>query len=129
MFTNEYYELDYVPAKNQINWKVKGYWPSVKVVPNMEKDWDAVLARARKPGFNILADLTEMQLAPQEVQDLHAKVQQHLIQAGVRKIAAITKSALLRMTVNNIGTVSGMKQLMGQFNDKAKAQAWLDEKV
>ena len=129
MITNEYYELDYVPAKNQINWKVKGYWPSVKAVPNMEKDWETILARTRKPGFNILADLTEMKLAPQEVEDLHAKVQQRLIKAGVRKIAVVIQSALVSMTVSNIGAVSGMNQLIGQFNDIAKAQAWLGEKA
>ena len=35
MYTNEYYELDYDPAKNQINWKVKGFWESDLVAPGV----------------------------------------------------------------------------------------------
>ena len=127
MITNEFYDLDFNPARNQINWKVKGYWSSVKNVPNMEKDWKSMLAMAKKPGFNILADLTEMKVAPPDVQALHAKVQQQIIQSGVHKIDTITNSALTRMAVTNIGTVSGITQMVSDFNDSKKAQAWLDE--
>ena len=127
MITNEFYDLDYDPKRNQINWKVKGWWASVNKVPNMEKDWNSMLAKVRKPGFNILADLTEMKAPPQDVQELHAKVQQQIIQSGVQKIATITASAVTRFSVKQIGTVSGITQMVSDFNDPTKAQAWLDE--
>ncbi len=127
MITNEFYDLDYDPERNQINWKVKGYWASVNEVPNMEKDWKSMLAKARKPGFNILADLTEMKVTPHDVQELHAKIQQQIIQSGVQKIATITTSTMTRISVKNIGSVSGITQMASDFNDPMKAQAWLGE--
>ena len=127
MYTNEYYELDYNSAKNQINWKVKGFWRSVGTVPDMEKHWDSILARAKKPGFNILADLTEMKAPPQDVKDLHAQVQGRIVEAGVHKLAVIIGSALVDMSVQNIGKKSGMSQLTTNFADLASAQVWLDK--
>jgi len=127
MITNKFYDLDYDSKKNQISWKVKGYWASVNEVPNMEKDWNSMLKQAKKPGFNILADLTEMKAPPQDVQELHAKVQQQIIGLGLQKIALVTASAVTRFSVKQIGTVSGMTQKSGDFNDLKKAQAWLDE--
>ena len=127
MYTNEYYDLNYDPTRNQINWKVKGFWRSVDVVTDMEKHWDTVLARAKKPGFHILADLTEMKSPPQDLKDLHAKVQGRIIEAGVHKLAVIIGSALVDMSVKSIGRKSGMNQLTTNFADTASAQVWLDE--
>jgi hypothetical protein len=127
MYTNKYYDLDYDPVKNQINWRVKGFWKSVGVVPSMETDWESTLARARKPGFNILADLKTMKSPPQDVKELHAKVQGRIIEAGVHKLAVIIDSPLTSLSVTSIGKKSGMNQLMTQFSDKKNAQAWLDK--
>ena len=127
MYTNEYYDLNYSPIKNQINWKVKGYWRSVNAVPNMEQNWDSTLAQAKKPGFTILADLTEMKAPPQDVQDLHAQVQGKIVEAGVHKLAIVIGSALVDMSVKSIGRKSGITQLTTNFADTASAQAWLDE--
>ena len=127
MYTNKYYELNYNAAHNQIYWKVKGYWASVNVVPNMEKDWDAILAQVKNPGFKILADLREMKTPPDAVSALHADVQKKILQAGVSKIASIIPSAVIRISVNIIGTQSRTKQLTANFDTVEKAQAWLDE--
>jgi hypothetical protein len=127
MITNKYYDLNYDAKRNQINWKVKGYWASAQEVPNMELDWTTVLNQAKKPGFNILADLTEMQTPAPDVQKLHAKIQQQILRLGVHKLATLTKSALTRVSVKNIGTTSGINQLTSDFNDTIKAQAWLNE--
>ena len=127
MYTNEYYELNYDPTKNQVNWKIKGFWRSVDAVPSMERNWNSVLAQAKKPGFHILADLTEMKSPPQDVKDLHAKVQGEIIEAGVHKLAVVIGSALVDMSVKSIGRKSGINQLTTNFADTASAQAWLDE--
>ena len=127
MYTNEYYDLSFSSIKNQINWKVKGYWRSVNAVPNMEQNWDSVLAQAKKPGFNILADLTEMKAPPQDVQNLHVKVQGKIVEAGVHKLAVVIGSALVDMSVKSIGSKSGIAQLTTNFADTASAQAWLNE--
>jgi hypothetical protein len=127
VYTNKYYDLDYDPVKNQINWKVKGFWQSVDIVPSMEADWESTLGRARKPGFNILADLTTMKSPPQDVKELHAKVQGRIIEAGVYKLAVVIDSPLTNLSVTSIGKKSGMNQLTTNFSDEKSAQAWLDE--
>ncbi len=94
----------------------------------MERHWDAVLAQAKKPGFNIFADLTEMKTPPQNVENLHTKVQKRIIDMGVHKLAVVmAPSAITNFVVKSIGEKSGINQLTQNFADKAKAQAWLDE--
>ncbi len=127
MYTNDYYDLSYNSAKNQINWKVNGFWGSVEEVPDMEKHWNAVLARAKKPGFNVLGDVTEMKPPPKKVQALHEKIQVEIVKSGVRKLAVIVGSALADMTVRQIGKRSGLTQMTRNFADQASAQTWLDE--
>lgn len=128
MYTNKYYNLNYNPAKNQINWKVKGFWKSIDVVSNMEKDWHELLNQAKKPGFNIFADLTEMKIPPQDVRELHAKIQKQIIDMGVYKIAVVVAPlAITNFAVKIIGEKSGINQLTKDFEDKIKAQDWLDE--
>jgi len=128
MYTNDYYDLSYDRAKNQINWKVKGFWKSAQEVPDMEKHWDSIFAQAKKPGYNILGDVTEMKPPPQDVQDLHQKVQAKIVQLGVHKLAVIVGSALTDMTVKHIGKKSGLTQMTRNFADKASGQAWLNER-
>jgi hypothetical protein len=127
MVSNQYYDLSFDMLKNQINWKVKGYWSSAKNVPNMEKDWDDVISKAIKPGFNILADLSDMKTPPEDVNNLHTKVQQKIIKNGVHKIATITSSSLLKVVVSNIGTKSGVNQLSASFPDMKSGQEWLSK--
>lgn len=128
MYRNEYYDLSYDPAKNQINWKVKGFWRSPDVVPDVEKHWDAILARAEKPGFTILADMTEMKAAPPEVEAIHRRIQQKTMALGVRKVATIvSQSVIAGLAGKRVGRELGYDQVARNFNDRAKAQAWLDE--
>ena len=128
LFNNGFYELSYDSFNNQIYWVVKGYWPSVAVVPDMEQDWADILARAKKPGFNILADLTTMKAPPLEVNELHSKVQKQIIDEGVHKIATLINTPTVKLAVQNIGRVSGMDQLISSFDSEKKAQSWLNEK-
>lgn len=127
MFKNQYYELDYDATKNQVNWMVKGFWPSVEVVPDMERDWNAILNQTR-PGFTILANLLTMKASPPDVVQLHARVQQRIIARGLRKLATVTQSAILSLNLQTIGRTSGITQFSAEFNSIPMAQAWLDEK-
>lgn len=127
MFQNDYYELDYDAAKNQVQWKIKGLWNSIKDVPHLEADWAAVLQLARQPGFNILADLTEMAIPPREVQDMLTELHDRLTHGGVNKMAIVTSSATLRRLFRQVGSLSGTVYLTCHFVDRQRAQAWLDK--
>ncbi len=126
MYTNKYYDLDYDVAHNQIYWTVRGFWSSVDVAPNMEQDWDAVLAQCKKPGFKILGDFSESEMPPDDVEALHVKIHKKIIQAGVSKVATITASSGIRLVVHTIESNTGLKQFTATFNNIEKAQAWLD---
>jgi hypothetical protein len=127
MYKTKYYELDFSPAKNQIDWKVKGFWPSVDVVPELEGQWDAIL-RQVKPGFHVLADMTEMKAAPQAVEALHIRIQQKIMAAGASKVATIVSaSAIAALAGKRVGKDTGFIEIAQNFTDQASAQAWLDE--
>ncbi len=126
MYTNKYYDLDYDVAHNQIYWTLRGYMASVDDAPNIVQDWEAVLARVKEPGFKILADLSELEPPPDEVEAQAVRIQKKIIQAGVSKIAIIAASAGVRLVEHTIGTHSGLKQLTANFSSIEKAQAWLD---
>lgn len=127
MYKTEYYELDFSPAKNQIDWKVKGFWRSVDVVPELEGQWDAILNQV-KPGFRVLADMTEMKAAPQPVEALHMRIQQKILATGASKVATIVSaSAIAALAGKRVGKDTGFIEIAQNFTDQAAAQAWLDE--
>jgi hypothetical protein len=127
-FNNTHYELDYDADRNQIQWKIKGHWASVAEAPDLETDWASVLDKARKPGFNILADLTEMSVPPPEVQERLAELH-HRLAHGARKMAIVSTSASLRRLFRQVGTVSGTVYLICHFISRQQAQTWLDQPV
>jgi hypothetical protein len=124
---NKYYELSYDAARNQIQWKIKGYWAAVTDVPNLEADWASTLKEVPKAGFNILADLTEMSVPPREVQDMLTLLHDRLTHGGVNKMAIVTSSAALRRLFRQVGSLSGTVYLTCHFVDRQRAQIWLDK--
>jgi hypothetical protein len=125
-FRNSYYELDYDAKRNQIQWKIKGYWPSVEAIPDLEADWASLLEVVRKPGFNILADLSEMTVPPRDVQEMLTLLHGRLAH-GVNKMAIVTSSAGLRRLFRQVGSISGTVYLICHFTNRQQAQIWLDK--
>ncbi len=126
-FKNSYYELDYDAKRNQVQWKLKGYWPSLASVPDLEEDLESLLEVVRKPGFSILADLSEMVVPPRDVQDLLTDLHDRLAHGGVRKMAIVTGSASLRRLFRQLGSLSGTVYLICHFVTRQQAQTWLDK--
>ena len=62
---NEYYELAVDEAKNRVYWTMKGFWKSMSVVPDFDKDWETTQSLL-KSGFTLFGDLSKLGAMPEE---------------------------------------------------------------
>ena len=125
---NGRYEIRYDPIKNRVYFKMTGFWESPDAVPNYVKDWRETLAGVKR-GYTILTDATEMIAPPENViQQRHVPAQQAVMEAGVSKIAEVVKRGLASLSVQHMGKESGMDVYKREFEDRAEAEKWLDEK-
>ncbi len=75
---NKYYELSYDNVRNCIFWKMKGFWSSMSVAPDFDKDWDTIQSLV-KPGFVIYADLSTMTVLVSDVEEKNDERQAKLM--------------------------------------------------
>ncbi|MHA2295042.1 MAG: hypothetical protein ACXADA_03450 [Candidatus Hodarchaeales archaeon] len=125
MVKNEYYEIEYDQVKNRVYFKIKGFWESVDVVPNFEKDWMNTIVNA-KNGFTICADLLDMKPFPKDVEQLNAQVQQKLMEKGLRKVGQVAP-VVVAGQVNNLSRKSGLRDVLRAFYTLEQAEYWLDK--
>lgn len=124
---NGMYELRYLPEKNRIDWKIRGYWRSPDDVPEVEDEWDEIL-RLTTPGFTVLADMTEMVPCGQDVETIHVRIQARVLEAGVRRVATLVPdSAIACLAGKRVGKLTGMIDVGEQFSSKVAAIVWLEE--
>jgi hypothetical protein len=126
MIKTDYYELDYDTEKNQIWWKIIGFWPSVDAVPNFDSDWKNTTANIPK-GFTIMADLAEMKPFPPDVFELNQKKQIELMELGCSKVAQVTQSVMTVSQINRVAKESGMDAVLKAFDNFDDAQNWLSQ--
>jgi hypothetical protein len=121
---NEYYELAYDPAKNWVHWTMRGYWPSMAVVPNFEADWDTIQKKV-KPGFRILADISKLKVMPDDVKTAQDLRQQKLLQEGCKRVAALIESSVTKISMNEALRSSGMDKVLKYCTTVGEAEAFL----
>jgi hypothetical protein len=121
---NEYYTMGVDRKKNRIYLIFSGYWKSPALVPNYVPDAKKALQMTSK-GFTCLADVTKMKTPPDEIANLHIKMQSAYIQAGLRKTAEIVSSSVIKLLTSRLAQESGMlKKIFDNWDD---AEAWLDD--
>ena len=125
---NEHYELSYDESANLVYWTMKGFWKDMGVVPNFESDWIKTIKETRKP-FKIFADLSKLQVMPDDVKTANDKMQQKLMQNGCIKVSCLIDSALTKMSLNKVIKDSGMDKMVQYFTSAETKQAkkWLNE--
>ena len=124
---NEYYELSFDASKNQIVWKMLGFWNSMDVVPDFFSDWGKVI-KSVKNGFTVLADLLEVKTWPEDVYEANMKVQEELMKKGCKKVAVVVKSAIVKFQIKQATELAGMLEVIRMSENLEDAKAWLDEK-
>jgi hypothetical protein len=123
---NEFYELSYDNENNRIIWKMKGFWSSMDVAPDFQKDWDTVQGLS-SPGSMILADLTELKAMPADVIQANMERQGMLIQEGCKKVGCAITLISTVMTLKKALKGSGMESIIKLTETVEDAQAFLDE--
>lgn len=121
--SNTYYEFQVDTNKNRIYLTIKGFWKSVDIVPDYEKDGLKATKKMKK-GFTVLTDLTEMKTPPGHVVDIHISLQKKMVENGLAKTAEIIPSSVLKLSVNRMSEESGMLKRI--FDDRKEAEEWLD---
>ena len=122
---NGYYTIKVDKAKNRIYNIFRGYWKSSSVVPHYMDDGKKALQKISE-GFTCLVDVTIMKTPPDDVSDLHIKMQSLFVKAGLKKTAEVFSSSVMKLLTNRLAKESGMfKQIFDNWED---AEKWLDEK-
>ena len=122
----EFYELSYNDSKDWIYWTMKGYWSSMEIVADFEKDWETAISKVKTP-FRIFADLTTLGAMPDDVKAANDQMQQKLLQKGCIKVAVTIESAITQMSVNRVIKESGMDKIVQYFDNLNIARKWLAE--
>ena len=124
---NEYYELHIDRDKNRIYTIMRGYWPSLDVVPNLEEDF-LTAPRILQPDYTSLIDVREFKVPGQDVINMFINIENENSKNYVRKKAArVVTQPLEKLAADRVGKESGVKEHTAFFNTVDDAEAWLDE--
>ena len=97
---NNFYELSYDEKSNLVYWTMKGYWNSLNVVPDFEKDWDTAVSETRK-GYRVFADLHDLEKIPDHMKEVHFNKQKTLLDNGCEKIACMIGNSIACINCSN----------------------------
>lgn len=122
---NEHYTIFIDTRKNRLYLTLFGFWKSRSVVPTFKMDMRKAVRQLTR-NYTILTDVTQMKTPPPDVAALHTEVQKMLMTEGLKKTAEVLgKDVIAKMAVERFSRKSGMNKEM--FDDKRKAEKWLDE--
>ena len=121
---NAYYELAYDTAKNRIYWTMKGFWKSMDVVPDFDKDWDTA-QRMTRSGWTIFADLSALKVMPDDVKNAQDERQKILLRNGCMKVSCLITDPITKLSLNEALAGSGMEKIVKYFDNASEAEQWL----
>jgi hypothetical protein len=122
---NSYYELAYDESKNRVYWTMKGFWEKMSVVPDFDKDWDAIESIV-KSGFTIFADLSTLKAMPEGVKSAQDKRQARLMKAGCAKVGCLIENTAAKFGLNQAVEKNGMAKILKYCSTKAELEAFLN---
>jgi hypothetical protein len=124
---NEYYEILIDREKNRSYIALRGYWPSLDVVPNLQADFLTVPERLQ-PQYTSLIDLREFKTPGPDVMNMFIAIENENAKVSVRRKAArVVTQPLEKLAADRIGKDSGVQEQTAFFNSLEEAEAWLDE--
>ena len=123
---NKYYKLAYDEEQNRVYWRMMGYWESMKVVPDFNKDWDATQLLT-KPGFMIYGDLSTLKAIPPDVKDAQDKRQALLMKSGCSRVALIILDVAAKFGLNQGLEKNGMGNICKYCSTQLEADNFLNK--
>lgn len=121
--SNDYYEIQISTLRNRAYLKLKGFWPSVTVVPTYVEDLAGACAKLRR-GYTLLADLRQLKTPPLQVTEVHEEVQRRMVKLGLKCTAEILPPGILKMATNRYSKASQMQKQI--FEDPVTGEKWLN---
>jgi hypothetical protein len=121
--SNVYYEIGVDVSRNRIYLIIKGYWQTKELVPNYVTDVGRAAGKV-KPGFTVLADLSQMKQPADDVGALHQQAQKLLLEKGLSRTAEVLDNASLQKVTDEYATRSKMVKRV--FPSTEKAEVWLN---
>lgn len=123
----EHYTLAVDARKNRIYVVIRGFWQEQPDFPEYQQLWNQLLSMVR-PGFTVLADMSELKVRTQEWVQRHELIQQQIHAAGIVKAAEIIpEDVIVKMQFDHIGKQAGIPRRV--FSDRTEAETWLDSET
>jgi hypothetical protein len=122
---NKYYEIHYDEKKNRVYYKVTGFWENIDIVPNYTNDIKSV-AKFVKPNYTMLVDTRNLEVHPQDVEELRIWAQEEAVKMGMFKAAQIVSEDFIsELQFDDMTERANF--LKGKFSNFEEAEAWLDK--
>jgi hypothetical protein len=121
---NQHYKFSYDEHKNRVYFRMSGYWKNPEVVPEYLQDWGAAIKLTR-PGFTLVADVSEMITHPASVKQLHEKAMDLCNIGGIGHVAEISPSDKIAV-LQTAGMADKTQLKYTRFQDQASADTFLD---
>ena len=119
------YQITAEPSRNRIFYKHFAELAQAQELPEYLSDWRQALD-AMKPGFTILSDMTELEIASGPLTKLFEQVQQMLDGRGLRMIATVHAPDVL-LAHAEASEEAPSKYPRRNFTDLWEADKFLDE--
>ncbi|MBF0360322.1 MAG: hypothetical protein HQK49_04885 [Oligoflexia bacterium] len=125
---NQFYELSYDEKKNWVYWTMRGFWKSMAVAPNFDKDWDSIQALT-KPGFRIFADLSKLKLMPDDVMEAQNVRQAKLMEGGCKRVSVLMENEVTKLSLNDALEKNKMHEIVRYFlvSESKDAEKFLEK--
>ena len=105
-----------IGRKNRSYITLRGYWPSLDAVPDIERDFIMVPGKL-KPEYTSLIDLREFKTPGPDVMNMFIRLENENAKDSSRKKAArVVTQSLEKLAADRIGKDSGVKEKTAFFN-------------
>jgi hypothetical protein len=122
MLKTDCFELSLDKAANLLSFRLIGLW-EMATAQEFDRHLRPQFSGRRNAGqpFDVLADLRDWPVQTQETMEIHQALMAYGKECGMRRVAILTHSALLKMQIMH----RAKDEAFHAFADEASAQSWL----
>lgn len=122
----ESYQIRWDIAANRLEFTLFGIWD----MPTMQRwsaDYKAAVAKAPRPGWTVLGDLTEHPAQDDQIQLGHEALMGYSAQQGMRKAALVVPKAVMAMQMKRLAQSSQTESVISFVSSVAEAHRLLGD--
>lgn len=99
------YRIEWDTTANRLEFTLTGIW-DMSTMQRWSADYKAAVAKAPRPGWTVLGDLTEHPAQDDQIQAGHEGLMAHSAQQGMRKAALVVPRAVMAMQMKRLAQSS-----------------------